>query len=513
MATTKRNNLLPQQASLKLEWLQLPAELRIMVLDLLRESVGNNTTYEKSALATVSREWQDYFEQENFKRLILHQNDLKKFRTVMNKRRAPFITWIWLRLELSTYDCSECAQRQSQGQIADENGRITLAIHALFEILSRLEKRKTFRKKGITFELSAHSRSDLEHFFKDLQPRMNDTAWTIKGPRTMDLSSLNNHGWENGVRVERLTAQIKERLLGPSEGISLWKGLRVLPKVGIISSFVIRRQFYRHFSVPNTLCSIINSLTRLLEFRYEPWRGLTTRSVAGREIRDRENLTLFAKVLQGKTSLKVVSFYEDVSWFIHRPYRDNKPACQEVGQAAATSTRGLEQFHGAMGLDARDFFHGFQPSPQPGPRPEIYWPRLKSLSLTSKSLNLRTADDLIRAAASAAQHMPNLVHMELWNADLDSAAVFLYVQWDRRNIIRLRSSWGGYLSDEAIQSWREVAEGKMYFRGLEVKLESIPGDIVRNHDQLLPWLTLRKCMLTHGSLEQIYREIGMHEEE
>lgn len=465
-------------------------------------------------VSSTQSEWQYYFEKENFKHLILSQNDLRVFRAFVNKKRQQFITWIWLRLELSTYDCSRCAERQSQRQIRDDNMRFSFAIHRLFCMLSSWNNKGNsgFRKEGITVELSAHSPSDAKHCFKDLQLRMNDTAWAIKSVRTMERSPFNDHGWVNGVRLQPLTDRIISRLLGPSEGIKLClrKLLGVLPKVSIVSSFIIRRQFYRHFSVSKTLKPIINSLTNLREFRYEPWRGVTTRTVPGREIRDRENLTLFAKVLRDKPSLKVVSFNEDVDWHIHRPYRNNEPACQGVGQAAAEGSRGLEQFHGAMGLDARDFFHGFQPNIQP--RPKMQWPHLKFITLSSKSLNPGYADHLIRTAASAALHMPSLVQMELWNADLQSAAVFLYVVRDRP-VIRLRSSWGGCLSEEAIQSWRQVAERKTYFRGLRVRLESIPWDIVQKHDQVLPWVELRGRMLTRGSLEQIYRAIRMFEEE
>jgi hypothetical protein len=69
------------------------------------------------------------------------------------------------------------------------------------------------------------------------------------------------------------------------------------------------------------------------------------------------------------------------------------------------------------------------------------------------------------------------------------------------------------LSEEAIQSRRQVAERETYFRSLRARLESIPWDIVQKHEQVLPWVELRGRMLIRGSLEQIYREIRMFEEE
>ncbi|KAK3940644.1 hypothetical protein QBC46DRAFT_434250 [Diplogelasinospora grovesii] len=474
------NNMPPERQISKLpssaaSFSRLSPELRLMVLEELLKGYrqrrkGFWCENELSAYAAVSREWQYFFEKENFKSLILHQDDIPKFGNIVQGQRINFVKWAWLRFEVPAYDCNKCNRKESAVEVRRNNLLFTNAVWDLFVILSTWGR--DGGGGGVTLELSAHSPSDAGHFCKELQYRLHDTAWGgISTPRPGDFSEerYNDpaHGWHNFLQFADPGDDAKLRVFGHPNGLGFdlraqatRRTAGILPNVEVVNSLVIRRQFYRHFSVPRALQPIIQSLTQLREFRYEPWRGLNTRHHFGRVIRDEQHCLLFSNVLKDKKSLRSVSMYED---FDPRGLHNRstlEPCSPDLGRALAESSGHLEELHAAHNIDAKDFFHAFWPGQNQNPE-GLEWPNLKRLSLTSRALNPQDYDTLIQAAAAAARHMPKLEAMELWTCHKQHFGLFTY--WvshrrDGRTSASLDTTWQGEISDRAESCWREVAQ-------------------------------------------------------
>ena len=197
-------------------WHDLPEELRIMILKglvvpkLWRTEKGRRHT-NQSVYATVCREWQELFERTNFRTLVLCQTDLSELRDIVIGHRRKLVNWIWLRVELQDYDCNRCSIQETSEEIQVNNSIFTNAIWTLFSLLS------SWSGERLTLELSAHSPSDLRHWFKALNSRENDTTWS--GSRTLQ-SQPNDpiHGWEDGQQVRQAGEDAITRVFGPPLG-------------------------------------------------------------------------------------------------------------------------------------------------------------------------------------------------------------------------------------------------------------------------------------------------------
>lgn len=100
-------------------WASLPAEVRQLILDFvcLPKSVKsfNILGYPKVArLASVCLEWQAFFEAHTFRRLVLNPGSLDEFEAIIRRDdiRLAYIQKLWLRIELSEYECPECDEEE-----------------------------------------------------------------------------------------------------------------------------------------------------------------------------------------------------------------------------------------------------------------------------------------------------------------------------------------------------------------------------------------------------------------
>ena len=120
----------------EISWLRFPPELQLMILNYLVESAELES--QASVYAAVCRQWQEFFEPVLFKRLILHQSDIKKFGDIVQGERVAFVKWVWLRLELPAYGCNDCTKPGSSEERQDHNKLFTNAVWDLFAILRHL---------------------------------------------------------------------------------------------------------------------------------------------------------------------------------------------------------------------------------------------------------------------------------------------------------------------------------------------------------------------------------------
>lgn len=93
-------------------WGKLPPELRLMVFEeVVLDYEHKRQPYAYSVYASVEREWQLFFEGENFRRLTLRPSCLGRFDEIVRgrkRRRLDDIRRLSLLVELEEYDCSVC---------------------------------------------------------------------------------------------------------------------------------------------------------------------------------------------------------------------------------------------------------------------------------------------------------------------------------------------------------------------------------------------------------------------
>lgn len=318
-----------------------------------------------------------------------------------------------------------------------------------------------------------------------------------------------------------------------------------LPDVSIIRSLIIRRQFYRAFSVVDGLGQIILSLPELEDFTYEPWRGpfrelhgpdgfpifqntldqpyaefLYKHKAQTRRIWEHEHL--FGTLLVGKSSLKRVSILENSDDVFYetatRPRYVSNTYRLLGGLAArlAVLSRDLEELHASQNVDAEEFFI---PDPQLGggdPGRAAGWSKLKYLSLTCRhisrpgSLILQHRNDtVILLAGKSAELMPQLEVMELWGRwETGTASIFRFERRARQPRIQLLSTAFSFISKQEIECWQGVVD--RLYPGLGVRLEV---EVIRLDEfkviglaSVIELLVLKDRILHPTSLQQLHKE-------
>ncbi|KAG6353540.1 hypothetical protein INS49_005502 [Diaporthe citri] len=339
-------------------------------------------TNQLAALTTVCRDWMDFFEGKLFERLTLTtESDIQTFADLVQGRRRARVKWIWLRVELPMYDCEQCHRLETREDVQVQKATFTNLFWNLFGVLStwenkdvRNDDRKDDRNDGITLELSAHSPSDTHHFNKDLRFRLHDTAWDRWDDRPVLPHNDPFHGWKDGKRVKTIPRDAKYRVFGFGLRFnynlpSVRRQRMRLPKVSVVASLVIRRQFPRAFAARKALHPMICSLTRLSSFTYEPWRGPT---ITYQRNHDWHHAFLAREALKARTkTLKKVAIFESHDEISYREPRNG--TCQRFTAGSfsrdlARSSRHLEELYVANNIYAFEFFYAFHPQAPPAHR-------------------------------------------------------------------------------------------------------------------------------------------------
>ncbi|KAH8805548.1 hypothetical protein F5884DRAFT_885995 [Xylogone sp. PMI_703] len=306
------------------------------------------------------------------------------------------------------------------------------------------------------------------------------------------------------IRPGAIVQQSWRRVFGHPNGLELvlrdlsaGKVEGTLPRVRFIHALFIRRQFYRAFSITQGLRLILEALPSLNEIIYEPWRGI---NVESQELRDKEHHVLFDHVFKnyGKR-LRKVTIFEDSDSEIH----GNLECSPTLGQDLAVASQQFEELHATLLIDAKDFFHMFWPGQKPQKENGLEWKRLKYLALTSYSLNPRDYDELIRAAAAAAQKMPHLKVMELWNCRRGEAYVFRYESRAVDAQISMISTWEPRLSWQAKADWRTAA--KIHNNACEIHVSpvvNLDANRIKRQTSVLPYLAQGRHLLSWSSWRQ-----------
>lgn len=511
-------------------WERLPMELHDMILERCTWQCHGQATSQAginqlAVLTTVCRRWQDFFESKLFQFMTLKtEADIEAFKNLVQGRRRAHVQWIWLRLELPMYDCERCHRVETREEMQVQNENFTNLVWNLFGVLSTW-KNKEVRRDGITLELSAHSPSDAHHFNKNLRFHLHDTAWN-RDDRPVLPHDDPFHGWKDGKQIKQVPRHAWYRLVGSGLRFdynlpSVRRHRMRLPKVSVVSSLVIRRQSARIFKAQTALNPMIRSLTRLSSFTHEPWRGPTG---VYQKNQGWLNAILAREALKSRRkTLKKVSIFESHDGIFHRsPYQSTaqrRTTCS-FSRFLARSSHHLEELYVANNIEALEFFSAFHPVFHPSRRRWMVWKGLKYLSLTTQYLSPEYSDWhhglVLLLAAKAAERMPKLEIMELWNcwSERGIACIFRFRRGETEASIELVTTWssGLTLTPAMRAAWTRVATAK---RPLPLRVEArywnsgiIDGDYC-----VLRQLELVDRMLHPVSLRQIARDDQRRREE
>ncbi|KAK3291645.1 uncharacterized protein B0H64DRAFT_478377 [Chaetomium fimeti] len=481
-------------------WTALPAEIRLLILEAITQK--RHTGWASSA--AVCKEWQFVIEKENFCQLNLDIPCLDDFERI-GGRRQHLVYNISLDIELPCYTCRCCYTTESETWGRRNSSIVSKGIWKLFSILSDW---KSARQKGLALELSAHSPSDSDHWFKhyrfDLSLVGDDDDDLVSG-QDMGSTPLDDpkHGWKNSqqetpppkLAVMRLFSAINLRF--PAE----------LPRVDAVTRFTIRRQLRRRIQ-PVALQLVLDKLIGLEHMVYEPWR-VWNRSCA--QVVDQEYAFMIQNGLP--KTLKTISIFEDFDdslvatladpgWFGPMfPVDSVRIGDPHIGAAFASRSLDLEQLSGSYLSNAEDFFGACLQT--------WTWEHLRTLALTSALLQPAGGHDkvyaLLSSAAATALQMPMLHTLVLWNGTRGNACAFVYHYPDRGSpYIAWRGTWDLELTHAVVEAWQAVASQVRPWK-LAIEKQYIRGG-VDSHADAIHRLALPCPVVAPTSLWQMRRE-------
>ncbi|TQN64186.1 hypothetical protein CSHISOI_11241 [Colletotrichum shisoi] len=234
-------------------WPALPTELRLPILDELERQLSSASNHYVRTWASVSKEWRSYFEPLLWRTLNVRsstsESGLAGLREIMADHRRSLVRRISLHVDLESYTCEECDQRESRETTMANNVRFSDAMRKLFSVLASWPSHHP--GDGIALELGASSPSDARH-----------------------LSSSPEHE-----RCERSRSPgysltgVEQRLLGNFLALTWPLGNVGLTPVPIIHSFVVKQKLCRSI-FHESMEHILDSLPSLRDINYEPWLGL-----------------------------------------------------------------------------------------------------------------------------------------------------------------------------------------------------------------------------------------------
>ncbi|KAK9770604.1 putative F-box domain-containing protein [Seiridium cardinale] len=476
----------------------LPYEIRLDILEGLLKGVRNSNSTSADHLpifAVVCKEWQNVFERETFRQLILSPSRVRDLYQNIKHRKA-YVKHIHYYVELTKYPCGACASQESPERISANNVIATREISQLFEVLSHWSENGACTKDDLTLELSSFSPSDSKHYFKNHQfdaffySDHDDFSQNPRARRLTPRVSDGSHRWDHAhdlVPQHPIPLNLLARWRVHGKPLEIQQKLS---KVEVVTRLLIRRQSYRAFG-PKALRHILESLPRLRQIHVESWRSLFHLSQLGLDAGEYQDMEVLLRRCM-PTMLKELTLYEDYDGFYELFETNiNRSSLPQFATTILDASTQLESLAVSFVIDARDFFHPLSPTKDLA-LPNF--PRLQFVILTSHELSLdkspKAINNLLYAAGNTALKMPKLQVMELWNGRRGEAAIF--------------RSWDFVFDPEVVNRWREVA-----FRHrcaeLVTKSDRIPAPPICP-GSILKYLYLRHRILSPLSLYQIQQE-------
>lgn len=421
------------------------------------------------------------------------------------------------------------------------------------DTLSRWEKTDTNHGQQLTLELSAHSPSDSQHLLKG------DAEHEDDYPYRAGIAAQRDYIANHPVEVRRLAPTLHEQIASaptvhdlnnlvlpytvdsnnPFPNLNGGSAARLispltfdtfkvkfrpeqrrdrLPEVKMVSSFLMRRQYYRMLGVFALRTLVTESLTGLRSMRCEQWRTQLP-SVGDWELDRTMNPSIFGGTIFGPTvpsGLETFCLFEDFSIKMHGPRKAKEPRPSEIKilHWVAISAVNLKNVAVSFLSDAKDCLQF----------PARTLPKLESLALTSQHWLEPTQENtqkLLYLAARAALKMPSLQIMEIWTCGSGHAAIFRYeatgTSYSSAARITWRCSWDAAEKpiawDGVIAAWRHVAATNAG-RELRFKEDPLPHGSHRyeKYGAIMHQLKLRNLILDPISVMQVRMGTGAEDE-
>lgn len=248
-----------------------------------------------------------------------------------------------------------------------------------------------------------------------------------------------------------------------------------VPLVKALTKFIFRRQCRRQID-PKALGYLFNRLPRLQSVVYEPWQrslimleGFYDSCKFGQLLLISSGQVLIVESSDLDTikyhlprSLKRVSIFENTDKCILKAHRWLKALTSGVwrselpilGCIFAKRSLDFEKLSVAFLIDSNDFFQSCQQ--------EWIWEHLSLLCLTARTLTQTNHPDVIpstlKSAAAAAQSMPCLHVMTLWNSVQSKACKFIYCAESGSTSVIWKGIWNLHMEPSMIHDWQKVAQ-------------------------------------------------------
>lgn len=446
--------------SSKIGWTALPGELRDTILELLKISLQGAKA---ASYASVCRAWNRFFEPYIFRRLKLSANRIREFEDFITEHRRPFVQSIWFRFE-RYIEPPKAYSRIAFQHLVDVN-QYPNAVSQLFQSLSQWKERDE-GQPGITLELSAFSAIDPDFSFQDFVPEGLEDVDITKDfdvLKTIYDSFPLTYAYKRTYKEKSRQNELKHCYYPPDmddlPGVPF-------PTVNLITTLTVRRQMHSNFFA-TYLHHIVRALPMLECLTYEP---STLSFISGNfdyspdthymESMDNTIFLLPSSIRHFQVFLDDISLYD----FTQRVPEYYGPDIAVYGPHIArevldcSRSKEIETLSMSFIIDAYDFFADFQIPEITQPPDMLTWTKLTSLVLTSSRITLGDAPTkLLLAGARAAQYMPRLEVMELYNVDPEGGGIFTYIHDKEGSHIYWKSIWKWEFPPEVITEWRTAA--------------------------------------------------------
>ncbi|KAK7699701.1 hypothetical protein SLS64_011474 [Diaporthe eres] len=405
----------------------------------------------------------------------------------------------------------------------------------------------------LTLELSAHSPCDSQHLLKD------DVEHRDDYPYRAGIGAQRDYIASHPVEVRRRASTLHEQLTSnptahdmnnlvlpyavdynnPFPNLNEGSAIRLispldfdtfevkfrpkqrrdrLPEVKMVSSFLMRRQYYRALSVFGLRTLVTESLTGLRNMRCERWRTQFSFQQDW-ELARALNPSILGGTIFGPTipsALEMFCLFEDFSIKMHGPRKAREPRPTEIAilHWVAISGVNLKNLAVSFVSDAKDCLQFSQRT----------LTKLESLALTSQHWLEPTQENtqkLLYLAARAALKMPSLQIMEIWTCGNGHAAIFRYEATGTAHSsaarVTWRCSWDAAEKpiawDGVIAAWRHVAATNA-LRELSFTEDPLPhgSHWYEKYGEIMHQLKLRNLILDPISVMQVRMGTGAEDE-
>ncbi|KXH62906.1 hypothetical protein CNYM01_01974 [Colletotrichum nymphaeae SA-01] len=144
-------------------WSIFPQEVRLMILDAIVNLHSKDTPQEKSRLASVSAEWQMFFEEHSFKALELTGlHDITMLEDFVNPRRQMYVSEIYLHVYLATYTSEKFCKEEDDEEILHNIEIFDEAVMELWQDWKDAATLFRYEMSGHTVEVSHGASWDLK---------------------------------------------------------------------------------------------------------------------------------------------------------------------------------------------------------------------------------------------------------------------------------------------------------------------------------------------------------------